>query len=181
MTLKPIPTPPPPDQTSLSALRSSKIANLISALALATAAGSTVFSCEQASAARDANDQLRATQAQNVFFDAPVVGADGQIRILLENRNHAPISNVSYTYRVAGAQAGPLVSVGTIPGCSALQVTPTTADAQASGFMPVAVFFTDPSGEDWQRTNGGPLEKVSAPTLSDNTQSGVHVTAVANC
>src|SRR4051794_25554959 len=81
-------------------LGTARRANLIASGALVATLLSTLFSCQQASEARRANDALQAVQARSVYVDVAPNQPRGQSKLFIWNRNREPINRVYYRYTV---------------------------------------------------------------------------------
>ncbi len=149
-----------------ASLRSARRANYIATGALIGTIFSVFFTYQQASEARRANDALQAEQARNVYISVAPHQLGEPPRFFIWNRNQAPISNVYYTYSVAGAEVGFDVEVGRVPNCSTVELTPPNADATKPDFFPI-LFFTDPTGGNWRRDLDGP------PVQADDPPAGI--------
>lgn len=111
---------------------------------------SAVFAGWQAFESNRANNELQATKAANVYFDYNQgFGAPGHYSVV--NRNEQPVANVIYSYTIDGNDAGKDVYIGTVPGCSSVRLTPQNGTYEHGNFEPSMLYFTDPSGDSWQR------------------------------
>jgi hypothetical protein len=147
----PQPAPPSEAETAVRALRASRWANAIALCALVVTGMSALFTCQQAGEARRANDLLQKTKASNVLIEAGSARADGLFTYVVVNRNKELVTDVYFTYEVAGVRAENPVAIGRVPGCSQVALSPPDGVALRPGFRPLGLHFRDSDGGSWQR------------------------------
>lgn len=173
---------PSPGDAGDRAARSARTANVVALAALVLSAASVLFTAQQAAEATRANDQLEIAQARNVYLDLPQEGPGGQRDRYIRNRNKEPITRVGYTYEVSGRAGLVTVVVGSLPGCTSAKLTPQGGDEQNAEFRPLAVYFTDPSGQRWRRDAGmDPVRMNDSPALPDSPDTLGSTTPIDDC
>jgi hypothetical protein len=147
------PPPPPPSEavTAVRALRASRFANVLALCALVVTCLSALFTCQQATEARRANETLQATKAMNVLVEPEARRSDELLTYLVANHNKELVTDVYFTYEVDGVPAENAVTIGLVPECSRVALSPPDGAALREGFRPLRLYFRDSNGGSWQR------------------------------
>ena len=155
------PAPLPPVEER--ALATSKRANYIAIISLASSLISgvaSVSSCQQAS---KANDTIAATRASNVYFDSQNNGQRTDYYIV--NRNKEPVLDVYYTYKLSTGLVNENVFIGVVEACTKVLTQPPKGANSKPGYRPVELFLKDNNGDSWRREESGQVDRTNGNDL----------------